>query len=417
MIPERPISRPVRILAILTALATLVLLTFGALTTSFRAGMADPVWPTEPWFLFVDGEKYNLEEHRGFLLEHNHRRAGFAVGALASLLAIAAWISGPKKLERGYGLIAIVLLLVVYGTFHREMHVASDARATRQVGIAKGEADLPPPEIFPVTSGLLTGVFALAVLGSCGLHLASSQPGKWVRALAGIVLVCVMLQGLLGGYRVYLDQLVGPELSQIHGTFAQVVFAAMCCVPMLAATPSPGRQLPEFDRRRLGTLSLALVAAVFVQLIWGVVVRHTAGAFAQRMHILTAFAVVALGVWLATRALATPAGRRILGFGIWHLLLMFAVQVALGVEAYLGKFVASGAQWDVPPEMRKITELSAAIRTLHVLIGTAILASSVVIALRIWRKVPTGVASASANRFSVEARAENLTLTPSEATR
>ena len=131
---------------------------------------------------------------------------------------------------------------------------------------------------------------------------------------------------------------------------------------------------------------MALPAAVFIQLVWGVVVRHTGGALAQRLHILTAFAVVGIGVWLAARAFVSPVARRSLGFGIRHILLMFAVQILLGVEAYMGKFAAVGAQWDVPPMARKITGEAAAIRTLHVLIGTAILASSVVLALRIWRR-------------------------------
>ena len=412
-----PIANPLRVLAVLMLLATILLLTLGALTTSFRAGMADPVWPTEPWFLIVNGHKYNLEQHRGFLLEHTHRAAGFTVGILASVLAIAAWIAGPNIKARLFGLVAITALLIAYGGFHGQMGLASKARADRQIALREGRTDVPAPEIFPVESGIATAVCAALVLVSCGLHSGTNQSGKWVRSLAGILLVCVMAQGLLGGYRVYLDQLVGPELSQIHGTFAQVVFAAMCCVPLLAAAPTPERQLPEYDRRRLGTLSLALVAAVFVQLIWGVVVRHTAGVVAQRLHILTAFAVVGLGVWLATRALATPSGRRVLGFGIWHLLVMFAVQLALGVEAYLGKFAATGAQWDVSPAMRKITEESAAIRTLHVLIGTAILASSVVIAVRVWRRIPIRTGVDPTDRFDVEEQAENLTLTPSEASR
>jgi len=409
---KAPIAGYVRVLAILTLLATIVLLTLGALTSSFRAGMADPVWPTEPWFLIVNGHKYNLEEHRGFLLEHTHRAAGFTVGALASILAIAAWWSGPKKLERGYGLIAIALLLAVYGSFHREMHTASDARAARQVALAKGLTDVPPPELFPEATGLATGVFALCVIFAGVLHLFTNQPGKWVRALCGWLLVCVMAQGLLGGYRVYLDQLVGPLLTQIHGTFAQVVFAALCCVPVLAAAPAPERQLPEFERRRLGWLAFALPAVVFVQLIWGVVVRHTADPLAQRLHILTAFAVVGLGVWLATRALSTPAGRRVLGFGIWHLLLLFAAQLILGVEAYLGKFAAMGSQGDVAPMARRITEDAAAIRSLHVLIGTAILASSVALAVRIRRRQAAVAIDEEAGE--VRMRDESLTLTASE---
>src|SRR6185437_10419128 len=43
--------------------------------------------------------------------------------------------------------------------------------------------------------------------------------------------------------------------------------------------------------------SLALTALVFLQLIWGALVRHTNGTLAQRLHVLTAFAVVAVAVW------------------------------------------------------------------------------------------------------------------------
>ena len=102
---------------------------------------------------------------------------------------------------------------------------------------------------------------------------------------------------------------------------------------------------------------------------------------------LTAFVVVGIGIWLAARAFSSPAGRRVLGFNVWHLLLMFAFQLVLGVEAYLGKFAAFGPQGDVSPMARRVTEEAGVIRTLHVLIGTAILASSVVLAVRVWRRV------------------------------
>ena len=134
MTPPRPIARPVRVLAILTVLATVILLTLGALTTSFRAGMADPVWPTEPWYLVVNSQVWG-EAKPGFLLEHTHRAAGFTVGILVSALALAAWYAGPHKRSRLFGLVSILALLAVYGGFHREMQGASEARAARQVAL------------------------------------------------------------------------------------------------------------------------------------------------------------------------------------------------------------------------------------------------------------------------------------------
>jgi len=387
--------RGVRILAILLVLATVILLTLGALTTSFRAGMADPVWPTEPWFLIVNGHKYSLEPDRNFLLEHTHRAAGFTVGILASLLAIGVWWVGADRRPRWFGLVAIVALLVAYGGFHRQMGEAWKARVDRQKALDAGLEALPMPDIFPLTDGLATAGCALALLAVCALHVMSNQPGRWVRALTGVVLISVMIQGLLGGYRVYLDQLFGPLLSQIHGTFAQVVFAAMCCLPILMAKPKPERFLLEFDRARFGGLALALPIVVFVQLVWGVMVRHTASPLAQRLHLLTAFVVVGLAVWLTVRVRATPTARRVLGFSTLHLIVMLAVQVMLGVEAWIGKFAAFGKQWNVLPTARDITPMLASIRSLHVLIGTAVLASAVVVALRTWRRMPSNFAYSS----------------------
>ena len=59
MIEHGEAVRPVRLWlhawAVLTFIATLGLLVLGQLVTSFRAGMADPIWPTEPWYLFAAG--------------------------------------------------------------------------------------------------------------------------------------------------------------------------------------------------------------------------------------------------------------------------------------------------------------------------------------------------------------------------
>ena len=106
---------------------------------------------------------------------------------------------------------------------------------------------------------------------------------------------------------------------------------------------------------------------------------------AQRLHMLTAFVVVGIGVWFATRALATPSGRRTFGFGLRHLLMMFAVQVALGVEAYLGKFALTGPEALKPPELRAITSYGAVVRTAHTLLGAALLSTAVALAVRAGR--------------------------------
>lgn len=355
--------RLTRLLACATVIVAGVLLTLGWLVTSFRAGMADPVWPTEPWFLVMNGHVWQ-ESKAGFLLEHTHRLAGFTVGGLATLLAIAAWFTDRRPTTRWAGLFATAVLVSIYGQFHRQMGVAWTIRQSGGVSAS-----------WPATTGCL----CLAAAGLLGLVAGfSGGPQRWVRRLACGSLVAVMVQGLLGGYRVYLDQLVGVELAVVHGTFGQVVF---CMLVVTLVLTRPSAELPLTVREQLGRLSLVLPAAVFVQLVWGVVVRHSGTPLMQRLHFLTAFVVTGLAVWLAVRTLATP----LRGKGI-HLLGIVAAQVVLGVEAWMGKFAAVGPEATVPPMLRHVTVQGAATRTLHALIGAALLVSTVVLALRVWRQ-------------------------------
>ena len=390
-VPPRSVARFVRVLAVLLVLFTVLLLALGGLTTSFRAGMADPVWPTEPWFLIVNGHKYKLEDHAGFLMEHTHRLAAWIAGGIASLLALAAW-GGARGSMRYAGLLSISGLLALYGDYMRRMRAVWDFRQANP-----GEP-FELPHMIEWATVAMAGVLAAV----CVVHLCGKERGKVVRALTGFLLIAVMIQGLLGGLRVFYDQrfglvsTLGVELSALHGVFAQVVFSAMCCVPILAARPQPEFDLPPEERKRLGGLALALPAAVFLQLLWAVWVRHAPTPLAQRLHFLTAFVVFGLAVWLTVRAYSTPAGRKSLGFDTRHLIAMLVVQIVLGVEAWMMKFAAAGPFAALPPEARPVTIGSGITRTLHQLVGTAVLASSVVIALRVRRRAADSLAPAPA---------------------
>lgn len=376
----RPVPRWVRMWAIQTvAVALLLLFVLGGFVTSFRVGMADPVWPTEPWYLA--GQDWNKLEF-GFLVEHTHRAAGWIVGILVSVLALGIWAYDPNKVRGWLGLAAIVFLLGSYGDFHRGMMQAKLGYTGTQT---LGEMVWPVRAAVMTAVGVVLSLFAAATQ----ITLPDRSPGRWARAVAVVALIAVMIQGLLGGFRVFLNDellgLVGTLLAAYHGAFAQVVFAVLVSVVVLSAPRKPGDSLAEPDRDRLKWLSFALPLSVFVQLIWGVWVRHMGSPVAQRLHILTAFIVTGMAVWLAVRTLATPSGRRLLVFAAWHLIAIVAVQVLLGVEAWMMKFAASGPQALTLPEARTITRASAGIRTAHVVIGTALLASAVAYAIRVWR--------------------------------
>jgi cytochrome c oxidase assembly protein subunit 15 len=159
----------------------------------------------------------------------------------------------------------------------------------------------------------------------------------------------------------------------------------MVCVPMLCRADADSGRSRSRLAGSLQRLSLLLPAIVFLQLIWAAWLRHSPTPLAQRLHFITAFVVVGIAVWLSVRIYTQPLNRKQFGFFATHLLIAIACQIILGVEAWMGKFAAQGASGMIPPELRQVTTHSATIRTLHQLIGAAILASSVALALRIGR--------------------------------
>ncbi len=290
--PIRLVPRWLHVWAILTVVATAPLLALGGLVTTRRVGMADPVWPTTPWFLFFASW---TEPRPGFLIEHTHRLAGYIVGCLVIVLAIGMWKTARTK-------------------------------SLRWLGVA--------------------------------------------------CLVGVSAQGLLGGFRVALNALAGTDLAVIHGCFAQIVFCLLVGTAFATRAPSPHSELTTPERERCGRIAFLLTGLVFVQLIWGALVRHNPTGVVQRLHLLTAFLVVATAVWLIKTATESPPAWRRLRSGCLLLGLFLFLQVTLGVEAWMGKF-ASG----VLPELQVLTAEQVKVRTAHVLVGAGILATSVCLVL------------------------------------
>src|SRR5437879_2263598 len=121
---RRPVLRWLHVWAILSVIATALLLVVGGFVTTFRVGMADPIWPTEPWYLF--GISWS-EPAAGFLIEHTHRLLGFLVGGLMSILALGIWAAQPKSMWKWIGLIGVIALLLLFGEFHRALMKQVDA--------------------------------------------------------------------------------------------------------------------------------------------------------------------------------------------------------------------------------------------------------------------------------------------------
>ena len=403
MNPNRPTSRWVRIAAIATVLLCVLLLVLGGFVTTFRVGMADPVWPTEPWYLAS-----NFKLDLGYLVEHTHRIAGFLTGAAVIIFTFGAWLGETDKKLRLVGLVTLVGLIIAYGEFHRGMGVVWNE--VQELAKAQNRLD-PKSELFaeqlvesglvkqvskwPVPQALGTAMFAVGVLFFGAAAASKRTPGGWVRCLANVGLVCVMAQGLLGGFRVFLNALAGTNLAAIHGVFGQVTFAVLVAGMVLCQPRRAGDAIAESDSGVLKRLAWISVTILFVQLVWAVWVRHHGSAVAQRLHILTAFVATGFIVWLAARIFLNPKAKAVFRGIAIHLLVILSTQVLLGVESYIGKFAAVGPQAQKLPEDRIVTQSQAGIRTGHQIIGAGLLAAVVAAAIRIGRR-PNGIDDAGA---------------------
>ena len=229
----RPVARWLHIWAGMTAVATLILLAIGQLVSSFQAGMADPIWPTEPWYLFVVGWQ---EPSRGYLIEHTHRIVAFTVGGLVSVLALGLWWTDPRRATRWAGLASMLVLLAGFGQFHG--------------GLIAQRNVLPRDVKLPVggTAVTLAGLVSILAFGVIGFFQRTRLSG--LRLMGVVALVGVMIQGLLGGFRVMLNELVGTDLATIHGIFAQVVFCLLIAIAILSGR-RPTTEIPHSATRLL----------------------------------------------------------------------------------------------------------------------------------------------------------------------
>lgn len=362
----RCVPRWLHVWAVLSVVSTLILLAIGQMVTSFGAGMADRVWPTEPWYVLrtaTDTEKARFKEEFGFFIEHSHRMAGWTVGGLVSVLAIGLMRTEPRKAARWVALAGLVVLLVGYGDFHRGL---------------MAQKDTPPREVVLPAKPMWTALLGASVmLGIVISGLFARVNGVGVRALGGLALVAVMIQGLLGGFRVKLNELVGTDLAAFHGVFAQVVFGLLVWVAVATMRPVSYGEA-DADAKRLHTWAVAFAHLIFVQIIFGAWVRHFPAPLPQRLHFLTAFVATAVAVWVLRSVFANPQARGRAGWFGWALGGLVALQVYLGVEAWMAKFGAYTL-----PELVKVTPESGAIRTLHALVGSGVWALSLALSLRL----------------------------------
>ena len=199
------------------------------------------------------------------------------------------------------------------------------------------------------------------------------EPRRWLRRLALAALALVVFQGVLGGLRVVL---IEDVLAIVHAATAQFFFAVTVCLAIFTSREwhDVSAHEPLNDGARLGRLCTITIGLIYLQIVFGAVVRHTGERIDAHLGVaaLVALHIILIVMRVARHHAASP---RLSRPALFLFALLF-VQLALGALSYLGKFTAL---------LRFSGDGLVVLTTTHLAVGALMLAVAVALALRVYR--------------------------------
>lgn len=169
-------------------------------------------------------------------------------------------------------------------------------------------------------AGSLIGMFSI---GLVALTLRT-ELRRWVRAFSVGILTAVVLQGLLGGFRVIADARVA---ALVHGSFASLIFSAITLFALVTGSKwkNGGRTVNSTAviSNQLKILAVATPIVLFGQSLVGGLVRHLGLALDE--HLAGAILATLLAVSLVV--ISWRSGQRWLRSAGVGLLIVFLVQL------------------------------------------------------------------------------------------
>ncbi|HMJ90267.1 MAG TPA: COX15/CtaA family protein [Candidatus Acidoferrum sp.] len=225
--------------AFVLAVLTLLMVALGGVVTTKGVGMSVPDWPTtygEHLFLFPFSKWIG-----GVFFEHSHRLWGYLVGFFSAVLAIWTWARDTKGRERWVGISAMILAGALMG-YHKPWMLVSVAAVS-------------------MFAAIWAGVNAMR------------QPSHQLRWLGVIILAGVIVQGVIGGLRVLLDEKWGTEFGVFHATIAQL-FLLLAGSIVLITSDWWAKASRMFHGGALRRFVFATTLLILLQLIFGATMRH-----------------------------------------------------------------------------------------------------------------------------------------------
>lgn len=180
-------------------------------------------------------------------------------------------------------------------------------------------------------AGSLIGLFSIGLV----IFTLRRESRGWVRAFAIGILTAVVLQGLLGGFRVIADARVA---ALVHGLFASLIFSAMTVFALVTGSnwcSGGSRSRPHAAvSNGLKFLAIATPLAIFGQALLGGLVRHLGLALHEHLG----GAILATVLTVAMISTSWRSGRAWLRSAALGLLVVLLVQLALGAGAWVTRF-------------------------------------------------------------------------------
>ena len=195
----------------------------------------------------------------------------------------------------------------------------------------------------------------------------------WLRWLGVAALALVIIQGVIGGLRVVLLE---QALAIVHAAFAQGFFALAVSLAIFTSAEWSGEldAKPLTDGGRLSRLCAITAAMIYLQAIFGAVLRHAGERLAA--HLLFAALVTLHVIFILVRVMRSHSDRPELARPAGFLGILLLLQLTLGAASYFGKFTAL---------LRLPMDMIVFLTTTHLVTGAMMLATSLLLTLRSYR--------------------------------
>ena len=292
-------------------------------------------------------------------------------------------------MNRGLNRFAI---LVACATFF--LIIAGALVKSNDAGLATPDWPLSNGQVFPKMVGNLfwehghrmvaTTVGMLTIVLT--IYILRKEKRSWVRKLGVFALLAVIVQGLLGGLTVKL--MLPLAVSAAHGTLAQLFF---CMTVSLAVFTSRSWMEAQPIREEKGSLPLrslctAALVAIFLQLVIGATLRHSApwDKHLPTELVLTHIAGALVVTLTLGRASLTVMRRykdeKFLTRPAVVAFTLLGVQLLLGIAAYITRLRSPGDPQPLNPMI--------SITVGHVACGALVFVTTIVLTLRAYRVLP-----------------------------